>query len=156
METPSLCTRSPEPERPHHINRCMSDDGGEYLPLGPPCPPVEDSRDGCQQHISPIERGAMVEMREAEQHRCCEKRASTAQSGFQQVLKDCAKEEFFRECNYQESENSAGQHRAQLWDYGMKMNEVRNFTQSQRDRKIEQPFAKSDAECRFGRYERIA
>src|SRR5215472_1023804 len=59
---------SAKPQRPDHVDHGVGHDGGENLAMGSPRPAIENSRDTGQQHISPVEGGAVMEMGEAEQN----------------------------------------------------------------------------------------
>jgi len=54
----------PQPDGPDGVHRSMRDCGGEKSPVGSPRAAIENTRQGGQQNIAPIEmRGAFVEMR---------------------------------------------------------------------------------------------
>src|SRR5215831_431722 len=75
----------------------MGDGGCEQAASFPPCPAIEDARDGSQDDVTPVEHGPLVEVRQTKQDGSKPQGASTRHVPFQQVLHQAAEIKFFRQ-----------------------------------------------------------
>jgi hypothetical protein len=84
----------------------VADGGGADATLLAPGSPVEESGDGCEQDVAPVEvKGALVEVGEAEEAGGQQKRCVAADAALEEVLHPAAEEELFRDRDEEERED---------------------------------------------------
>ena len=97
----------------------MRDAGGRHASILSPRPSIENSCDGREQYIAPVEmRGAevpFVEVRQAEQNRSEDQRREPSYAPLQQILYPGTKEKFLGDGNKNEDSHPA---KRSLPDYG--------------------------------------
>src|SRR6202035_4839375 len=85
--------KSTQEKRPDSVDGGVRDCRSADAAIASPCAPVEDAGYRGQQHIAPVEvQGALVEVREAEEHRRDEKRGGAAHTALEKILQPSAKE----------------------------------------------------------------
>src|SRR5271165_2245058 len=87
-----------EPPRPQPIDAGVRDGRRRDTAVLAPGAAVENSRDGGQQNVAPVEvRGTFIEVREAEQRGSDDERGAASEAALEQILHPGAEEKFFRD-----------------------------------------------------------
>jgi len=124
----------------------MGDAGGEQALAIAPGASVEDSGDGSEQDVTPVEWARLVEVREAEDGGGEDDRAGAAKTGFEHVLQESAEEKFFGDGDEEEGDQKSGSGGGGVRQSAVRRDEVKGNAERDDDRGEEEKLAKSDEE----------
>ena len=125
----------------------MGDGGRSDAAVLTPCSTVEDSSDGGEQDITPVEvQGALVEVGQAEEDCGEEERGVASDAALEQVLHPAAEEELFGDSDEEEGEDGGCDCSREAWPDWVEVEEAEGEAEGDGDGSVEGELAQADGD----------